>query len=97
MSSVRIYHALVTSPTSTLKYVLGFGHTPGLRVLLNRLHELVTTCQPDAQEITVNTMRQLHVSGQEEQEFNESEVFSHSLGKSKLRIYLPELVNPPKD
>lgn len=97
MNSVRIYHALVTTPESTLQYELMFEHRPCVREVLEELNSRVLYRQPKASELTVNIIRQAHVSGQEEQEFNECVVFLHTLGDSWLRIYCPQLLCPTQD
>jgi hypothetical protein len=95
--NARIYHALVTTPQATLQYELHFERPPCVREVLSRLHERVKSRQESAIELTVNIMRQAHVTGQEEQEFNESVVFLHTLGDSWLRIYCPQLLCPTQD
>jgi hypothetical protein len=97
MNSTRIYHALITSPTSTVQYELIFSSTPSLREVLQVLHERAIKKQPDALTIIVNIVKQAHVGGQEEHSLNESEIFQHSMGKCRLRIYCPEVLDSPQD
>jgi len=88
----HIYYVVIVTPQSRQHYKLEFEFNPTIKEVLDTLAK-----QPHVKEtfaLTVNILKQVHASGQEQQLFNESTEFECAVGSSWLRIVCPQNVCP---
>ena len=88
----HVYYVVMVTPKRTQHFTLKFDRNPTITQVLEGLRNQPHT--PETFELTVNIIQQVHVSGQEQELFNESTTFEYAVGKSWLRIVCPLHVCP---
>lgn len=86
---IRKYYALICADAKTEHHELRFEHHPTIKEVLQELHCVVRVRQNMAMPLIVNIQHYSHVSGQEQELFNETTIFHYARDRMWMRIYCP--------